>query len=82
MGRSCSEMQAYLEQELGWPQVRWYGRVKRRRSKLFSGQWSEEEVVWIYGGKKEATPGQLSQWAHGHWTIENSVFWVLDETYQ
>jgi predicted transposase YbfD/YdcC len=56
--------------------VRW---SKQRRSKLFSGRWSEEEVVWIYGGKKEATP---TQWARGHWTIENSVFWALDVTYQ
>jgi predicted transposase YbfD/YdcC len=49
---------------------------------LFSGGWSEEEVVRIYGGKKEATLGQLSQWARGHWAIENSVFCALDVTYQ
>jgi len=59
--------------------VRW---SKRRRSKLFSGGWSEEEVVRIYGGKKEATLGQLRQWARGHWAIENSVFCALDVTYQ
>jgi len=35
--------------------------------------------MWTYGGKKEATP---SQWARGHWEIENSMFWVLDVTYQ
>ncbi len=72
----------YLERELGWPQVRWYGWVKRQRKRLRSGEWSEEEVVWIYGGKKEVTPRQLSQWARGHWEIENCVFWVLDVTYQ
>jgi len=26
----------YLAQELGWPQVRWYGRVKRQRKRLRS----------------------------------------------
>ena len=67
-------MRTYLERELGWPQVRWYGRGKRRRRSVRSGEWSEEEVVWIYGGKKEATPRQLSQWERGHWQIENSVF--------
>ena len=38
--------------------------------------------MWIYGGKKEATPRQLSQWERGHWQIENSVFCALDVTYQ
>jgi len=32
--------------------------------------------------EKEVTPRQLSQWARGHWEIENCVFWVLDVTYQ
>ena len=41
------EMRMYLERELGWPQVRWYGWVKRQRKRLRSGEWSEEEVVWI-----------------------------------
>ena len=27
----------YLERELGWPQVRWYGWVKRQRKRLRSG---------------------------------------------
>jgi len=64
----------YLERGLGWPQVRWYGWVKRQRKRWRSGEWSEEEVVWIYGGEKEVTPRQLSQWARGHWEIENCVF--------
>jgi hypothetical protein len=37
----------YLERELGWPQVRWYGWVKRQRKRWRSGEWSEEDVVWI-----------------------------------
>ena len=76
-------MQAYLEREFGWPEVRWYGRVKRQRSRLHSGEWSGEEVVLIYGGsRQQVTPRQLSQWVRGHWEIENGVFWVLDVTYQ
>ncbi len=53
------EMRTYLEQELGWPQVRWYGRVKRRRSKLFSGRWSEEEVVWTSRKRRRLLNGRV-----------------------
>jgi len=74
----------YLEQEFGWPEVRWYGRWRRRRALLYSGEWSTKEVVVIYGGKGglNPTPQQLSRWVRGHWEIENGVFWVLDVTYQ
>ena len=46
------EMKRYLEQEFGWPEVRWYGRVRRRRALLHSGEWSTKEVVVIDLGKK------------------------------
>ena len=49
------EMRMYLERELGWPQVRWYGWVKRQRKRLRSGEWSEEEVVWI--SRRRQRPG-------------------------
>jgi hypothetical protein len=45
----------YLERELGWPQVRWYGWVKRQRKRWRSGEWSEEEVVWI--SRRSQSPG-------------------------
>lgn len=78
------EMQAYLEQEYGWPAVCWYGRVRRRRTPLHRSEWSTEEVVVVYGTRRgpEPTPRQLSRWTRGHWEIENCVFWVLDVTYQ
>lgn len=78
------EMKRYLEQEFGWPEVRWYGRVRRRRALLHSGEWSTKEVIVIYGekGGPNPTPQQLSRWVRGHWEIENGVFWVLDVTYQ
>jgi hypothetical protein len=77
-------MKTYLEQEFGWPEVRWYGRVKRRRTRLHSEEWSTEEVIVIYGkkGGPNPTPQRLSQWVRGHWEIENGMFWVLDVTYQ
>jgi len=78
------EMKTYLEQEFGWPEVRWYGRVRRWRALLHSGEWSTKEVIVIYGkkGGPNPTPQQLSRWVRGHWEIENGVFWVLDVTYQ
>jgi len=82
--RRRGEMKTYLEQEFGWPEVRWYGRVRRRRALLHSGEWSTKEVMAIYGetGGLDPTPQQLSQWVRGHWEIESGVFWVLDVTYQ
>lgn len=82
--KADEEMRGYLEDEFGWPEVRWYGRVRRRRRPFHQEKWSSEEVIIIYGGDggPEATPQQLSRWVRGHWGIENGVFWVLDVTYQ
>ena len=73
------ELGAYLEQEYGWPGLRWSGRVKRRRRKLRQQEWQEEEVVWIAGGAWPGLSGeQALQALRGHWEIENRVFWVRD----
>lgn len=79
-----SEMEAYLEREYGWPAVRWYGRVRRRRRPLYRSEWSTQEVVVVYGTRRGPmpTPQQLSRWTRGHWEVENCVFWVLDVTYR
>ncbi len=77
------EMRTSLEQALGWPKVRWYGRVKRRQALLHSEEWSTKEGMAIdgKGGWLNPTPQQLSQWVRGRWEIENGVFWGLDVTY-
>jgi hypothetical protein len=77
------DMREYLEREFGWPDVRWYGKVRRERTLLFQGKCSSEEVIVIYGGGRglNPTPRELSRWVRGHWEIENSGFWVLDVTY-
>lgn len=46
------EMKRYLEQEFGWPEVRWYGRVRRRRALLHSHERSDCHL-W---GKRRAEP--------------------------
>jgi hypothetical protein len=42
------DMREYLEREFGWPDVRWYGEVRRERTLLFQGKCSSEEVIVIY----------------------------------
>ncbi len=75
-------MRTYLEQEFGWSDVRWYGRVRRRRALLHAEQWSTQEVMVMYGnrGGPNPTPPQLSRWVRGHGDSDNGVFWGLDVT--
>lgn len=76
-----TDMQAYLQDELGWPGVQWCGRIRRQR--WTPGKEEEEEVqVWIAGA---AFPWSLdiqtaAHQLRGHWTIENRVFYVRDVT--
>jgi len=77
------ELGAYLEQEYGWPAVTWCGRIRRRRR---PSNWSTEahveEHTWVFGSRTvEASPEKIEQWLRGHWTIENSIFRVLDVSY-
>jgi hypothetical protein len=77
------ELEAYLEQEYGWPAVRWCGRI--RRAHRPSHQVASEEVEehsWIFGGRAvSASPQAIARWLRGYWTIENNVFHVLDVSY-
>jgi len=71
------------DKDISWPDVRWYGKVRRERTLLYKGKRSIEEVMAIYGGGRglNPSPKELSRWVRGHWEIENGVFWVLDVSY-
>jgi len=78
-----SELGVYLEEEYGWPGVRWSGRIRRRRRRLSKTDWEQsQELLWIAGGPVDRLSGhQAARWLRGHWKIENSIFWVRDVTY-
>lgn len=63
-----AEMRAYLADEYGWPEVRWYGRVRRKRRPLHQEVWSTEEVIVLYGGESGPAPTPRSS-AGGHVAI-------------
>lgn len=74
-----AELGAYLEEEFGWPGLRWCGRIRRWRRKLSEQEWEQEEVIWIAGGALPGLSGkQALQALRGHWGIENRVFRVRD----
>lgn len=75
--KADKDMREYLEEEFGWPDVRWYGKVRSERTLLYKGKRSSEEVMVIYGGGRGLNPNpkELSRWVRGHWEIENRAFW-------
>jgi hypothetical protein len=77
------ELEGYLEQEYGWPAVKWCGRIRRARRRSHQAEWeSVEEHVWVFGGHSvPASPLTIARWLRGYWTIENGVFHVLDVSY-
>jgi len=74
------ELGKYLEEEHDWPELRWCGRLRRRRRKLSQAEWEgEEEVLWVAGGAlPHLTAKEALKGLRGHWEIENRVFWVRD----
>lgn len=77
------ELGAYLEEEYGWPEVRWSGWVRRYRRRIGQSAWEQmEEWPWIAGGAVERLSGQqAARCLRGHWGIENGVFRVRDVSY-
>ena len=75
----AEELGRYLEQEYGWPGLRWCGIIRRKRRKLGQEEWEEGEGIWIAGGNiSSLTAEQALEGLRGHWEIENRLFWVRD----
>ena len=77
------ELGAYLEQEYGWSAMLWSGQIRRYRKRASQTRWEKvEQHTWVAGGALHAlTAEQAARWLRGHWSIENSVFWVRDVSY-
>jgi predicted transposase YbfD/YdcC len=79
----CLEASAALNEYLDWPQV---GQVLRRTCERVTCRTGEVTTQVSYGitslGPQAASAAQLEQLWRGHWTIENRVHYVRDETWR
>lgn len=79
--RRTLESSVLLNEYLDWPGVNQVMRRVCRRVDLKTGEVSEEATYGITSlSRDQALPKQLEQLWRGHWTIENKVHYVRDET--
>jgi len=64
----------YLERELGWPQVRWYGWVKRQRKRWRSGGGVRKKSSGLR--RREIGNAQAAQ-SVGTWSLGDRKLWFL-----
>lgn len=58
-------------------------QIRRRRRRLDQPKRFTTETVYAITDLQvhQARPHQLAAWIRGHWSIENSIHWVRDVTY-
>ncbi|MEU3051586.1 ISAs1 family transposase [Streptomyces sp. NPDC006984] len=57
-------------------------RIQRRRRLYGAKKWSSETVYAITDlPAEQASAAEIASWARGHWTVENTVHWCRDATF-
>lgn len=57
-------------------------RIRRRRRTSGAKRWSTETVYAITDlSAEQASAAEIAAWARGHWTVENTVHWCRDVTF-
>jgi predicted transposase YbfD/YdcC len=75
------EATAALAGQLAWPGLQQV--IKRHTWACVGGAEREQTSYWLTSlTPAQATPHQLEQLCRGHWSIENSLHWVRDETFR
>jgi hypothetical protein len=79
----AGELAIYLQQEFGWKNGRLVGKIRRSRRRTKDTQWrTQETTTWICSlSREQTTPKKIAQALRHHWTIENGIFYVRDESY-
>ena len=79
----ASGLEGYLQQAFGWNRVRLVGKIRRSRRRTHDTQWrTQETTTWICSlARNETTPEKIAQALRHHWSIENGIFYVRDESY-
>jgi predicted transposase YbfD/YdcC len=76
------EVQVVTVDDLLFPHARQVVRIRRRRRPLGTKTWTTEVVYAITDlPTQQARPAEIAAWAREHWTIENSVHWIRDVTF-
>jgi predicted transposase YbfD/YdcC len=77
------DLEGYLLKEFGWKQGRLVGKIRRSRRLTKDTQWrTQESTTWICSlAPEETTPEKIELALRHHWTIENGIFYVRDESY-
>lgn len=83
---STTALNLYLAENLGWSSVRQVFRITRDVAQIdrVTGEKKKSREV-VYGitslSRDQADAKKLLELNRGHWTIENSVFYVRDEAF-
>ncbi|MGW0241756.1 ISAs1 family transposase [Micromonospora chalcea] len=76
------KLQVVTVDDLLFPHARQVVRIHRRRRPLGTKTWTSEVVYAITDlPTHQARPEEIAAWAREHWTIENSVHWIRDVTF-
>jgi len=83
---TTTELNAYLQQQLGWSSVRQVFRITRQRflrhAETGQGERSTEVAYGITSlSRNQADAKQLLIYNRGHWGIENRLHYVRDVTF-
>jgi predicted transposase YbfD/YdcC len=82
--RLCSSTSG-LKQELKnllFPHAAQVLRIQRKRRTFGKKRWSTETVYAITDlPAEQADATEIASWARGHWTVENTVHWCRDVTF-
>jgi predicted transposase YbfD/YdcC len=76
------EIQVLTVDELLFPHARQVARIRRKRRRLGTRQWTTETVYAITDlPAQQANAEEIATWAREHWTVENTAHHVRDVTF-
>lgn len=80
--REQRHVQVVTVNDLLFPHARQVLRIQRKRRTAGMKRWRTETVYAITDlPAEQATAAEIASWARGHWTVENTVHWCRDVTF-
>ena len=73
----CCDLSWIADHLKKWANISYFVRVTRERTRLVNGKTSAETAYYV-GSHTEVDVRAIAESIRGHWSIENSLHWVLD----